>query len=74
MSEIKFRDLAVRQTFHFNRNLESGMIADLNRPGLDTFRKCSARTYECVTAISSRYTIGERSRVGSINAKVWKVS
>jgi hypothetical protein len=72
MNPMKFRDLAIGDTFHFNRNLESGLLADLDRPGLDTFRKLSARTYECSGAETSRWKVGETSRIGSVSAKVWR--
>ena len=69
-----FRDLAIGDDFNFSRNPESGLLADLDVPGRDTFRKVSARTYECVGAETSRWRVGDRSRVGSVHAKVWKVS
>jgi hypothetical protein len=71
-ARTRFQDLGIGESFHFSRNPESGLLADLDRPGLDTFRKVSARTYECVGAETSRWKIGERSRVGSIKAKVWR--
>ncbi len=71
MPAKSFADLTIGQQFHFNRNAESGLLADLDRPGQDTFRKLSARTYECVGAHTSRWRVGDKSRVGSIHAKVW---
>jgi hypothetical protein len=67
----KFATLGIGELFHFNRNSESGLLADLDRPGRDMFRKRSARTYECVEAHTSRWSVGEASRVGSVHARVW---
>jgi len=70
----RFRDLMVGEDFHFDRCIESGLIMDLGSPGRDVFRKVSARTFECVKAETSRFKAGERSRVGSVRAQVWRAA
>ncbi len=66
-----FSTLCIGDRFHFGRNPETGLLADLDKPGLDTFCKLSTRTYECVSAKTSRWSVGDRSRIGSVRAKVW---
>ena len=60
----KFKDLAVGDEFRFNRNLESGLLADLKSPGRIAYRKVSRTEWECAEH--------GRGSVGSVDAKVWR--
>ena len=60
---MRFKDLAIGDEFHFNRNLESGLLADLSLPGRILYRKVSVRKWHC-----DKYGEG---RIGSISARVF---
>lgn len=62
----QFKDLAVGEEFRLSRYSQSGLLADLSKPGDVIYRKKSARTYE-------RVVTGTHLRVGSIKARTWPV-
>lgn len=63
MNSTTFKNLAIGQTFYTDRNSESGLLADLGKPGRIAYTKRTVRTYTD--------SDGVVCRVGSLGVQVW---
>lgn len=59
----KFKDLAIGERFHFSGG--TGLLADVGRPNRRENVKVSARKW--------RDDTGSVGRIGSVEARVWRV-